>query len=204
MEFCFSSLKPLSSPTSSSVPVSPLQVELHPAQSSDLRGITEVLTHCFHPPQGWIYWVYPLLKLGIYEDLRYRLRQDTPNYQCIAASDSQQQVIGTVEMLLRPSVGFSSHPYISNLAVSPPYQRQGIARQLLNRCEQLTLEWGYDRLFLHVLEDNIAAKQLYYSKGYQLHHVEWSVIDWVFNRSRRLLLYKTLDQKEAFNSKIGK
>jgi ribosomal protein S18 acetylase RimI-like enzyme len=193
VEFCFSPLNSLSPPPVSSTSLPPLQWDLRTAKTSDLRGIAEILTHCFHPPEGWVYWFHPLLKLGIYEDLRYRLRQEAPHYQCLAAIDPQQQILGTVEMSLRPSIGLTSFPYLSNLAVSPSHQRKGIARQLLTKCEQISLEWGYDRLFLHVLDHNLPAKHLYYSKGYELHHVEWSVLDWAFHRSRRLLLYKKLE-----------
>nr|WP_242031452.1 GNAT family N-acetyltransferase [Coleofasciculus sp. FACHB-T130] len=162
---------------------------------------------------------YPLFRLGIYEDLRNRLRLIPPNYICLAAvapgstnqgrgEDSSpspkaqerqgtnaDSVVGTVEMGLRPcswQPWSSQYPYISNLAVHRSCRRRGVAQQLLLRCERTAVEWGFCDLYLHVLENNHQARQLYLKAGYHLHHSDPSWSDWLLRRPRRLFLHKHL------------
>lgn len=187
------------------------QVTIRAVNPSDLHHLTEVLMESFHPPNGFMCWTYPLLKLGIYEDIRSRLNRGSPHYLCLAAisgpkrfanvpspasglTQPQERLVGTIEMTLR-TLGMGRErqsPYISNLAVCKSYRRQGIARQLLLGCEPTARDWGCRDIYLHVLEDNERAKQLYVSSGYRLHKIESSLATWVFNRPRRLLLHKSL------------
>jgi ribosomal protein S18 acetylase RimI-like enzyme len=208
----------------------PARVAIRAARSQDLNDLAEVLVQSFHPPVGLMSWVYPLLKLGIYEDLRSRLQSKSPHYLCLAAVVPQQQgkalpdrvssqedehaiasracpdsshctttdlweeVAGTVEISLRSSgiIGGTQYAYISNLAVGLPHRRQGIARKLLLSCEPAALDWGFREIYLHVLEDNAQARQLYSSIGYRLYRTESGLESWLFNRPRRLLLHKPL------------
>lgn len=168
----------------------------------DLEGVAEVLTHSFHPPQGWLGWMSPFLKLGICEDLRSRLRSNTPYYACLVASipaaplAEKEEIAGTVEIALRsPSPWSANHVqclYISNLAVKTAYRRQGIAQKLLLKCDQIALEWGFQDLSLHVLENNFQARQLYLKSGYQLSKTETSLWKGILKRPRRLLLSKQI------------
>lgn len=170
------------------------------AKIRDLHGVVELLSRSFHPPQGVLFWLYPIFKLGIYEDLRNRLTSDRPYYICLVATISQdalqqsEVIVGTVEIALRSthSLGLLGvkYPYISNLAVSQAYRRQGIARRLLRRCEQIARDWGYQKLALHVLEDNYQAKQLYISQGYRIDRVEGDINNWLWQRPKKLLLVK--------------
>lgn len=168
------------------------------AQLQDIRGLAEVLIQSFHPQQGWLSLIQPLLKLGVYEDLRSRLRTAAPYYCCLVALEvvetstgQQEKVIGTIELTVKTS--FNTHyPYISNLAVIHSHRRKGIARNLLLKCEQITKEWGYQTLSLHVLDNNYPAKKLYLSHGYQLSETDLNWPNWFFRQRRRLLLQKTL------------
>ncbi len=168
------------------------------AQLQDIKALTEVLTVSFHPTQGWLLFLQPLLKLGIYEDLRSRLRGATPYYCCLVAVEvtktatvSLEKIVGTIELSLR--TGFNRHYlYISNLAVIESHRRQGIARCLLHQCEQIASKWGYDTLNLHVLEHNEGAKQLYLQNGYQVSATEPTWSSWLFSRSPRLFLQKKI------------
>lgn len=172
------------------------------AQVRDLNTLTEILTDSFHPPTGWMRWAAPMLRLGIYEDLRNRLRSHTPNFACFVAvalipnaTGSQEHLAGTVELALRSSSwhpGAAQYPYISNLAVSPSCRRQGVARQLLLACERMSVEWGYKDLYLHVLDNNHQARQLYLKAGYQLRQAESDYITWLLKRPKRLFLHKHL------------
>jgi ribosomal protein S18 acetylase RimI-like enzyme len=170
------------------------------AQVRDLNTLAEILTDSFHPPTGLMRWASPMLRLGIYEDLRNRLRSNTPNFACFVAVASmpiatgyREELVGTVELALRSSSWqprASQYPYISNLAVSQSCRRQGVGRQLLLACEQMALEWGYSDLYLHVLENNHQARQLYLKAGYQLRQAESDCSSWLLGRPKRLFLQK--------------
>lgn len=203
MDSCFfSSLIPYQSLTTNpNLGSSPVIIRTF--EASDLKSLSEVLSHSFHPPQGLVYWLYPLLKLGIYEDLRSRLRSNSPQYKCLVASKlipdlagQKEEIVGSVEIALYPSSLWSTrknpYPYISNLAVSNLYRRQGIARKLLIKCEQIAWEWGFQEISLHVLEDNYQAKQLYLTSGYQLQRIESNLACWLLQQPRRALLHKKL------------
>ncbi|HEY9633272.1 MAG TPA: GNAT family N-acetyltransferase [Coleofasciculaceae cyanobacterium] len=173
------------------------------AQAQDLNTLSEILTDSFHPRTGFMRWAYPILRLGIYEDLRNRLRCASPHYVCLVAVagvstvvGSREELAGTVEIALRSphswQPGAFQYPYISNLAVSQSRRRQGVARQLLLACEQTALEWGFQDLYLHVLENNYQARQLYLKTGYLLQQVEPSYGAWLFGQPKRLFLRKHL------------
>lgn len=171
-------------------------------ETQDLNGLCELLANSFHPPKGLIVWVYPLLKLGIYEDLRSHLHSPSPYYVCLVAKMSMagsvwasRPISGTVEMTLRSytsSCYTVQYPYIANLAVREGDRRQGIARHLLNHCEQTARSWGFQEIYLHVLETNHQAKQLYFNCGYHLYRVEYDYLNTWFHRPQRLLLRKKI------------
>ena len=167
-------------------------------QIHDLRELAKLLTQCFHPAEGLFACFHPLLAMGVYEDLRIRQRLPAAQYRCLIAShcsaiNSKDEIIGTVEIGLRPIYwGGSPRPYISNLAVKPSFRGHGIARQLLIKCEQVVWEWGANELILHVMEDNLAAKQLYLSSGYQIKKNETSFQSFLFQQPRRLFLQKSV------------
>ncbi len=178
------------------------------AQVRDLTSMAEILTDSFHSRTGLMGWAYPLLRLGIYEDLRNRLRSTLPHYVCLVAvtavstvAGSRQELAGTVEIALRSSHSWqtqdSKYPYISNLAVRKSSRRQGVAQQLLLACEQTCIEWGFQDLYLHVLDNNHQARQLYLKSGYQLHQVESSYSTWLLGRPKRLFLHKHLSPTET-------
>lgn len=167
------------------------------AQSQDLGKVAEVLTHSFHSCQGWGLLMSPFLKIGIQEDIRGRLNNDRAHYACLVAiAEATRTVAGTVELGLSSPEGWIpkqyESTYISNLAVSPNFRRQGIAKRLLRGCEQTTLSWGYREIYLHVLENNLPAQKLYEGCGYRLCRVEPSLTAWLFHQPRRLLLGKSL------------
>jgi len=166
------------------------------AQTRDLGEVAEILTRSFHSCQGWGMLMYPLLKLGIYEDIRSRLCNDRAYYACFVTTASDGKIIGTVELGLSSPEGWVPQQYqatyISNLAVSHRYRRRGIAQRLLKSCEQLTLQWGFSNIYLHVLDNNQQAKKLYEQSGYRLCRVEPNLMTWFFNQPKRLLLGKSV------------
>ena len=179
------------------------------AASNDLTQLADILAMSFHSREGFVEWVYPVLRLGIYEDLKNRLRSKTEHYICLVAelvspdqgtqnyrSHRDQCIKGTIEMALRSRFSWqipnSDYPYLSNLAVHPEHRRQGVAQKLLSNCEETAKEWGFSEIYLHVLENNHPARQLYYQAGYRLQQVDWNWTCWVFGQPRRLFLRKQI------------
>ncbi|MEG3436094.1 N-acetyltransferase [Pannus brasiliensis CCIBt3594] len=201
LSYLFSDLSDLSSSSDGS-DAAPLPVEIRFARARDLRGIAEILTDSFFPSYYLWTWTRPLFKLGIYEDLRGRLNANSPHYRCIVAAQTlstesgpRESIIATAEIGLKASSLLSTHiPYISNLAVAPDRRRCGIARKILLQCERIATEWGFDELSLHVLDNNTAARELYFSSGYRLQKVDGWLGNRLFNRPQRLFLHKKLER----------
>lgn len=171
------------------------------AQVEDLNTLAEILADSFHFQNGVFGWAYPFLRLGIYEDLRTRLRSNSPDRICLVALERAtktggDKLVGTVEMALRSTEPFarprSRYPYLSNLAVRSSDRRRGVAKQLLLNCERVALEWRFQDLYLHVLENNHHARQLYFNLGYRLHKVDSSWNGWLLGKPRQLFLHKQL------------
>jgi ribosomal protein S18 acetylase RimI-like enzyme len=177
------------------------------ARQQDLDRLADVLSSSFHTKEGVIGWIYPLFRMGIYEDLRNRLRTKTAHYVCLVAvkqsfpeasnhSLGDENLVGTVEMGLRTQSFWqprsSAYLYVSNLAVQREYRRQGVAQQLLLTCERVALDWGFQELYLHVLENNFQGRQLYRKVGYQIKCAESSLSYWFLGQPRQLLMHKRL------------
>ncbi len=166
-----------------------------PAQLTELGSAAGVITEAFYPLDSVLALVQPLLAWGIYLDLKQRetLRQQG-KYQCfVAVTVPHPQVIGVVELEFRrlfpqrPVQPRPEAPYLSNLAVAPPYRRRGVAQQLLKTVEAWLVEQEQVSLYLHVLDSNHGAKQLYDQLGYGIKAVD---DHWLL--PRRLLLHKAL------------
>jgi ribosomal protein S18 acetylase RimI-like enzyme len=178
------------------------QLQVRSATVADLTGIAQIIAESFHSQDGLWGWAFPLLRLGIYEDIRHRLSSLAPHHTCLVAvnttANGTQELVGTVEIGARFSNSGTqvsrNFLYLSNLAVHPQYRRHGIASRLLVSCEQVSQDWGFHDLYLHVLEHNYQARQLYFKLGYQVHKVEsnWNFF-WLKN-SRQILLHKHLNQ----------
>ncbi|OUC14667.1 MAG: hypothetical protein B0A82_10035 [Alkalinema sp. CACIAM 70d] len=155
-------------------------LRIRPARSADARTIAELLSQCFELVSPQLTWILPLVRLGIQEDLRYRLKQQQ-GYACFVAelqTENQRhlQLVGTIEVSLK-NFNFLGrcqpvYPYLANLAVHPDYRQQGIARRLIQICEQKILNWGAQDLYLHVLEENFSARKLYLDLGYSTQSLE--------------------------------
>lgn len=184
-----------------------LKLIVHPATAADTKAISAILVQGFYHFPQFANWIYPILEFTINEDLRYRLRSQSPLYRCFVAKleshqrqndapqNSQLQVVGTIEVALRSPALWANnlqYPYISNLAVAPDFRRLGIGSQLLTKCEQAALDWGYRETRLHVLDSNQAAKLLYRINGYEISEIEANWGNLWLNYSPRLLLKKQL------------
>ncbi|MCV3213688.1 GNAT family N-acetyltransferase [Plectonema radiosum NIES-515] len=175
------------------------QFQIRAASPADLTNVAEIITESFHSPNGIWGWAFPLLRLGIYEDLRHRLASPAPHHVCLVAVDTTaptDNLVGIVELGVRFGDSWTqigkSFPYLSNLAVHPRYRRLGAASELLKACEKVALLWGFKDLYLHVLENNHQARQLYFNAGYQVHQVESYWNTFFLGRSRQIFLHKYL------------
>ncbi|MEO1592774.1 MAG: GNAT family N-acetyltransferase [Cyanobacteria bacterium J06632_22] len=143
-------------------PAGKAEYHIRTATLTDLSPLVDVLVSSFYPPNRFNRWLYPVMRVGINEDLKLRLRAHSPRYYCLAAIAPNEQLVGTAEVALRsPLPLLPQRAYVSNLAVSDGHRRRGVARQLLQSCEVLAQSWGKQTLYLHVAKDNIAAQQLY-------------------------------------------
>ncbi|AGF50817.1 slr1906 [Synechocystis sp. PCC 6803] len=177
-----------------STPSPLLSVAIRAATVEDIPPLANLLIKSFHPPQNWLMWSYPFLRLGITEDLRLRMRHGDNAYHCLIAVNSDNgEILGTAEVSLkhwftRPK----TTAYISNLAVSPQHRRLGIAKQLIQKCEAIADQWQCRRLSLHVMENNLGAQNLYQTLGFIYQEAEWSWRAWLWQKPRRLLWEKIL------------
>ncbi len=167
------------------------------AETQHITELTEILVSSFYNFPEILSWTYPIIKILITEDLRYRLRQNSPLHHCLimfAQKTKNSEIIGTVEIGLNSSFwsNKSQYLYISNLAVKDSYRRQGVGKKLLEKCEQIAWNWGYREIRLHVLYNNSSAQKLYLSKGYKVLQIESTWNNFGFYDSRRLLLAKKL------------
>lgn len=186
----------------------PGRLAIQMAKSQDLATLADILAESFHSRTGILGWMYPLFRLGIYEDLQNRVQTRSEYYVCLVANYYPRTVnlgscplippitAGTVEITVRPADPWQAnsvrYPYLSNLAVHPQYRRQGVARALLKNGEQVVQKWGFSEIYLHVLANNQGARQLYTDVGYRLHKAEFDWQSFVLGQPRRLFLKKDL------------
>jgi ribosomal protein S18 acetylase RimI-like enzyme len=186
------------------------------ARPSDLTQMVNVLLISFYTQVQATQWLYWILRLGIQEDIKVKIKSPTTQYACLvaitvhpdsASSDStpsdsapSDAVIGTAEVSQRPCETWQLFPrkraYLSNLAVSPAHRREGAAQQLLSTCENIALSWGFHAVYLHVMADNAAAQALYSQAGYQRCEVSNPVLSGLGLRPQRLLLSKQMLSKQ--------
>lgn len=164
------------------------------ATKEDIPKVAEVLTYGFHRLNQWLWWLYPVLKMGIRDDLSQRASSPQNQYCCLIALQEQQKIVGTIELAVRTSYhwhGKKEYVYLSNLAVLPNYRRQGIASALLKKCEEVAVSWGFERLYLHVLAENETGKTVYLRNGYSVKQVDTDLYSLFVVGKRRWLLEKT-------------
>ncbi len=170
------------------------------AQPKDLAQIVSVLLTSFYTQARATQWLYWILRMGIQEDIRVKIKSPAGQYACLVATtlhpDSAQSgaIIGTIEVSQRPCETWQMFPpnraYLSNLAIDPAHRREGAAQQLLSTCESIALGWGFHSVYLHVMADNVAAQALYARAGYQQREVSNPILSGLGIRPQRLLLSK--------------
>lgn len=178
-------------------------IVIREALLEDIPALSELLVHSFNADMDGSMgrWLKPLLRLSIQADLQQRFRNPAEAGCCVVAvcggeeHGSVSKLVGTVEVMRRSRHFWPLSPqylYISNLAVSVEYRRQGIARRLLRECEAIAHRWEFPDLYLHVRENNKAARHLYRQMGYRVDRVDFNLGTLVLGQAQTLLLHKQL------------
>lgn len=173
--------------------------EIRAMQQSDLFEVSGILAESFPLSPEFLQWLIPIMRVGIQEDLRSRLRSASPHYSCFVVVDRERSdyLVGTVEVAVRNENPWSpkanQYVYLSNLAVRSEYRRQGIALKMLVKCDAVVRKWGFQSVYLHVLETNHSARQLYWKLGYRLQEAQSGFTSLLFGQPRRLFLKKQLN-----------
>jgi ribosomal protein S18 acetylase RimI-like enzyme len=139
------------------------------ATDEDVAGMAQVLVKGF-ALVPWV-WMRPMMQAGIQADLHSRMGRKNLYKAFVAVNpDRPREVVGTVEVTLQKTAfGPPPYPYLASLTVAEGYRRLGIARQLIEACEEQVYLWNRDHLYLHVLANNMAARRLYLQLGYCIH-----------------------------------
>lgn len=109
--------------------------------------------------------------------------------------------IDKVERRLASLVGFGSsasgaedlQPYLTNLCVLETHRGRKIGKSLVRCLEDIAkTSWGYNRMYLHVDMDNVAAMKLYVGEGYTDVGKRWNPF-WAGKAADIGYFVKTLD-----------
>ncbi len=162
------------------------------ATREDVAGMAQVLVRGFSLVP-WV-WMMPMIQAGIQADLHSRMGRKNLYQAFVAVNpDRPCEVMGTVEVTLqKPALGQPAYPYLASLTVDSSYRRLGIARQLIQACEEQVYLWHRDDLYLHVLADNGAARRLYLRLGYCIHGQQSCLNPASGGVEHRLLLHRHL------------
>uniref|UniRef100_A0A6U5BYZ4 N-acetyltransferase domain-containing protein n=1 Tax=Hemiselmis andersenii TaxID=464988 RepID=A0A6U5BYZ4_HEMAN len=118
-----------------------------------------------------------------FDDMRIRYGAKSPvnSSLVIARNGPEGEIVGCVGLEMALVMGekilpknrenlarnYDMQPLLANLAVSPAARRQGLARKLCVKGEEVVRGWGQDHLLLLVEEGNEPAIRLYRNMGYK-------------------------------------
>ena len=89
-----------------------------------------------------------------------------------ATTNATSQIVGYIDVDDRvpnrnTSYKYNPRPYLSDLCIAPEYRRRGIARALVEECEDFCLsKLEKNEAFIRVEKKNVAALTMYQSMGY--------------------------------------
>ena len=123
---------------------------------------------------------------------RLQLMKDGKGVYLVAEDDNQ--VVGHVLLKLYGTSHLPDSPNIEDLAIRVDKRRQGIGSALLNECEKIAKEKGFNSISIAVNPDlNCPAHVMYEKRGYKaidnkpyLDGVYDGVEDWVIDMTKEL------------------
>jgi ribosomal protein S18 acetylase RimI-like enzyme len=180
----------------------------------DLGRVSNILTYGFFS-QGTNFFTYQLERLKTYLSIESMFahqqnlakRDQQSIIMMVACRTTDGEVIGVCEIDNRlpqeKKQMLEYRPYMCNLAVDKKWRRKGIAKALVETCEEIVMtRWGAQKLYLKVREENNSAQLLYKSLGYSvllnsqddgIQEQQQLVIEYLGDGSAALVLYKNLD-----------
>ncbi|CAM9770088.1 unnamed protein product [Choristocarpus tenellus] len=146
---------------------------VQPASWSDLQAISRILVSVFRKRSLW-FPVQCLMKLDNLQQRFHTLKMNDPRHEMLVAvrggsilgfadidgSDGEQSG-------RRP--GDPPRPFLSDLAVSTEQRRQGVGTAIVRACEDLCVQWGFDRVYLKADATDIPAMRFYESLNFTVH-----------------------------------
>ena len=78
--------------------------------------------------------------------------------------------------------------YLSNVCVLPAARRTGLGRRLMAEAMKVAAGWGVERMYVHVVHDNVGAKAFYEDFGFEVEAEESAAYAAGLSRPPRLLL----------------
>jgi len=175
------------------------------AVTEELREVSAIQAVAFHeanPIEAMNKMFLSFFQAEVYDALLKKATFSEANrFACLVAKSrepDESAIIGVVELSIQaePGVnkdlGTTEYLYICCMAVSPEKRRQAVATDLLAAGEALAVEWGHDRVCLHVHTTNVSAQTCYERAGYKIMSTEpaWSTS--MIGRPRRVLMTKEL------------
>lgn len=144
-----------------------MQIRL--ASLKDIDNIMDLIKHCIKDMQshGIYQWNESYLTAEIFEeDIKSEslyILKDKSNYLgIIAINEEQSPEYQELKWLIEAGRALVIH----RLAVNPEWQKQGIARQLMDFAEKYATEKGYTSIRLDAFSENPRALNLYERRGY--------------------------------------
>mmetsp|Transcript_635 Transcript_635/g.1004 ORF Transcript_635/g.1004 Transcript_635/m.1004 type:complete len:247 (+) Transcript_635:192-932(+) len=147
---------------------------LREAVMTDLSDAANVLADGFYyennPASKW--WEKIQTQLSLESNLPNSFL-GVQHQMWVACENESGRVLAFCEVDNRPQQnreGSSTEvrPYMCNLAVDTKWRKQGVAQDMIRRCEESVKEWEEKTLYLKVKENNEAAVGLYEKMGYEV------------------------------------
>lgn len=143
------------------------EIYVRHAESKDMKSASKILTDAFF---SFNIITSPLEWLNTFFSLKDSMELVGENYIIlVACQKSNDEVVAICEVDCREKSEkiLAPRPYLCNLAVISQWRRNGIARTLIQICEnKVSNDWNYSFLHLRVRRKNVAAIGMYEKMGY--------------------------------------
>jgi len=135
---------------------------------ADLADVSKIILDCFYEPSP----LRSLQRMAELNRIQNNFPYADPNHFMYVAVHSNN-VVGFCDIDNRPATqntGFKTNPrpYLSDLCVHPTHQQRGVAKALVQTCEDVvTGRWNRGSLFIRVEPTNTVALNMYRRHGYR-------------------------------------